>query len=180
MSDSATVQLRASRVAAFEITVGGVLFLFMILIFITPQLPPFTPSSWEFGDWFVMVVSGAMLLPLVFIMLVGLYWVITPSSLLLLDATRMVYQPLPFFKRTIYWVDIDLIEVVNTPPSSSPYASKLPPPIKLRILIKPQARSAYHGKAALTFVMNRFLLNIPRREFLTFLRQYHEVSVGVG
>ena len=127
-----------------------------------------------------MVINVAVSLPFVFILLIGLYWVITPSPMLVLDPTRIVYQPLPLLRRTVRWDDIDLIEVVNTPPSSSPYASKPPPPIKLRILNKPQARSAYHGKSALTFVINRFLLNMPRREFLILLRQYHEVSAGVS
>jgi hypothetical protein len=158
----------------------GLVFVFMILILTAPQLPALTPSSWEFDDWFVLVTHGAVLSFFLLIMLIGLYWVITSSPVLLLDATRMVYQPLPFFKRTAHWDDIDLIEVVNTPLSSSPYASKLPPPIKLRILVKSQARSVYRGKPALTFVINRFLLNIPRREFLSLLQQYHEISMGVS
>jgi hypothetical protein len=180
MSDRSTVQLRASRVAAFEIAASGLVFLSMILIFITPQLPALMPASWGGEDWSTVLIDCTLLLSFLFIMFVGLYWVFTPSPLLLLDPTRIVYQPIPFFKRTVRWDDIDLIEVANRAASSSVYASKLPPPIKLHILIKPQARSAYHGKSALTFVINRFLLNIPRREFLTLLRQYHEVSVGVS
>lgn len=177
-SERPGLRMRANRVAAFEIAFIGLLFELGIMWSVGPDLPTVPPASWSLDGWVIVVVCGIMVVPFGCIALLGLYWFVAPWPYLTLDATRMVFQPYPFVKRTIRWSDVQAIQTAETRPASkSVYSRGRPSATKLHIAIKPDVRAAYHGKSELTLVINRFLLNTSRDELLKTLRRYHQVSM---
>jgi len=175
------IRLHASRATAFYFTIVCALFVAIGSWAVAATLPAFGRASWSLWSPPLVIdllMSGTAGLFVVALLFNSLYWLVTSSPLLVLDATGMVYRRFAFMRQTIRWADMERVVVVRSKPRPGSLASALPPSpaLTLRFTIKPEVRNAYRGRTALAITINSLLLAMQRDEILRLLRLYHQVD----
>lgn len=174
----APLKLYANRSSA---GLGAVLSCVLLVVWVNVCQTPPTPVglyAWldeqpTYTAFFVVVTTL-----LAAVVLVTIYWLVTPVPLLFADEDGMTIQAWPLIKRTVAWADVYSINAVKTSATVNLVRNVT---LSLWIRLKPHSVAAYGGKSQLTWRLRQPLLSIPAEEVVRLLRAYHKVTyVGRG
>src|SRR5262249_30566867 len=132
-----------------------------------------TPDTqrWEYHEPFKTILFVTSLLLLGSLLVISLYWTFGPTPMLLLDATGLVYRPLPFVTYAFRWAEVQGITVLK--PTSTRLLLFRGVTLTLNVTINPQAASRYRDKSPLRLIFSQTLLAMPMDELATLVQQQH-------
>lgn len=174
--EQAPTRIYANRAAAFLYGVvgGGVFVFFDVLTYVTPK-PEVVTHPWLYVEPVKTLFFGAWLLLCGTIVLMGLYWMLTPLPMIELNATGMMYQRLPLMRRNVRWDDVSDINAFTT--SWKSYFRRVTQLI-LTIRLKPHAALLYQGREQLVWKFGPALLPVPLDGVVRDIERYHHVKIA--
>jgi hypothetical protein len=167
MGDKPPLKIYYSRASAWNGAIVAVVLLVCAapFYFIVATPTGTTPTkTLVFALWVAFCWAG---------LLSNLYWILTPSPLLLVTTTGMVFHPWPFVTRTIRWADISSITAVKT--SATAYLQRTVT-LTLWVTVNPHAVAAYGNKPALKLNIRQAMLPMPVDKVVHLLQEYHSVT----
>ncbi len=172
----APISLYATRWKTFLAAMffAGGLVVDLLYYFVWPT-PAVTSQPWAYQEPDKTISFIVVLLLLAPLIMLCLYWTLTPIPLLYLSAASLVYHPFPLPTRTIYWDDVERVSAFAMRRDTSPLTHATI--ITLSFTLKPDRLAAYRGQQRLQLDINLSTLSLHADDLLQMLRTYCEVQV---
>lgn len=152
----------------------GCLVVDVLYCFVWPT-PAVTSQPWAYqepGKTISFIVVLLLLAPLI---VLGLYWTLTPIPLLYLSAASLLYRPFPLPTRTIYWDDVEYVTAFAMRRDTSPLTHATV--LALSFTLKPDRLYAYRGQQRLQLDINLSTLSLHADDLIQMIRTYCDIQV---
>lgn len=181
VAPSAPMSLYVTRWKMFLVALvfAGGIVVDLLYYFVWPT-PAVTANPWEYQEPAKTILFIVILLISATLVLLALYWTLTPRPLLHLSASGLVYSPFPLPTRTINWDDVEQVSAYVTKKNTSPvtHVTILALWFTLRPdrLFTSSEQPPLQGAINLRIEINPQHLSREANEPVQLIRNYHDVE----
>jgi len=145
-----------------------------VLSYFVWPTPPAAVHPWEYQQPAKTILHAGALLVFATLVVLALYWVLTPRPLLQISAARLVYRPFPLPTCTIFWEDVAYVSagVARKATSRVTHSTIL----TLWFTLKPDRLAAGSGQQPLHLDINVGTLSLRADDVVQLVRTYHTVQ----
>jgi hypothetical protein len=154
--------------APLGVLVIGGLFTWALLSYFVWPSDTGDPRPWAEHNPLTFVASLVVLLALVALLLVVLYWLVTPMPLLRLDESGITYHPYPLVFRTVQWADVRSIW-------ASTSRLRFGEQLRVNFRLRPAPGQATNDRAVVDFRISSMTLPVSPEEVVRLIGKYHHV-----
>ncbi|HEU5440414.1 MAG TPA: hypothetical protein VFU88_14070 [Ktedonobacterales bacterium] len=160
--------MRARAMAPLAVLVIGALFTWALLSYFVWPSDTGDSRPWGEHNALTLVASLVVLLALGALLLVILYWLVTPLPLLRLDESGITYQPYPLVFRTVQWADVRSIW-------ASTSKLRIGEQLRVNFRLRPASAEGGNERTQVEFRISSVALPVSPEEILRLIGQYHHV-----
>jgi hypothetical protein len=160
--------MRARAMAPLAVLVIGALFTWALLSYFVWPSDTGDSRPWGEHNPLTFVASLVVLLALAALLLVVLYWLVTPLPLLRLDESGITYHPYPLVFRTVQWADVRSIW-------ASTSRLRIGEQLRVNFRLRPTIAEGGNEGTQVEFRISSMALPVSPEEILRLIGQYHHV-----